>query len=88
MIKQSIDKSTKDIPTHFNSTWKGINFGNSKAIYRSTDWIEIFLQSVPSIVSPRFKDPETTLNVNKFVRASLLSIQWEITSSDLTEIKR
>jgi hypothetical protein len=82
-----MDESRKDIPTHFNSSWKGINFANSKSIYRSIEWIEMLLYCAPSIISPRFKDQETTIHVNKLIRASLLAIQWEISEENLKEIK-
>ena len=88
MVKQSVNVSTKDITTHFNSNWKGINFGNSRGLYRSCDWIETFLHCAPSLISPRFKDLETTKHVNKFIRASLLCMQWEIRAEELTQIKR
>jgi hypothetical protein len=88
MIKQSIDASTKDVPTHFNSTWKGLNYNNARSLWRSIEWIEHFLFSVPCIVSPRFKEEETTIAVNKLVRACLLAMQWLITKEQLDEIKR
>jgi hypothetical protein len=88
IVKKSIDKSTQDIPTRFNSNWKGVNFANSRALYRSTDWIEQFLYASSSLITPRFKSKEAAKNVNKLIRASLLSLQWEISGSDLREIKR
>ncbi|KAI8883669.1 hypothetical protein K501DRAFT_184064, partial [Backusella circina FSU 941] len=87
MIKQSVDASTKDIPTHFNSSWKGLNYSNSRSLWRSVEWIEHFLFSFPSIISPRFKEENTTVAVKKLVRACLLAMQWFITKDELTEIE-
>lgn len=88
MVKQSIDKSIRDISTQSNSNWKGVNFANSRALYRSTDWIEQFLYASSSLIATRFKSEEATINVSKFLSASLLSMQWEISDSNLSEIKR
>jgi hypothetical protein len=56
MVKESLDASAKDIPTHFNSTFKGVNFPDSRALYRSVEWTEHFLYSAPALISPRLKD--------------------------------
>jgi hypothetical protein len=86
MIKNSIDASTRDIPTMFSSSWKGLNYHNSRAIFRSVDWIEHFIFSVPTLISPKFKHAETTKAVNALARACLIAIQWVISPDELAEM--
>jgi hypothetical protein len=88
MVKESLDASAKDIPTQFNSTFKGINFHDSRTLYRSVEWTEHFLYSVPALISPRLKDTDAAKNINKLVRASLLAMQWNISPSNLQEIEQ
>jgi hypothetical protein len=87
LIKESIDASTEDVTTGFNSTWKGLNYNNSRAIFRSIDWTEAFLHSVPTIISPKFKDKETTIAVNALARGCLIASQWEITEHEIIELE-
>jgi hypothetical protein len=88
LIKESIDASTAEITTSFNSSWRGLNYSNSKANFRSVDWTEAFLFSVPSMISPKFKDKDTTTAVNALARACLIATQWEISEDELNEMKQ
>ena len=87
LIKESIDASTADITTSFNSSWRGLNYSNSRAIFRSVDWTEAFLHSVPTIISPKFKDKETTTAVIALARGCLIASQWEITEEEIIELE-
>jgi hypothetical protein len=88
MIKESIDASTSDIPTMFSSSWKGLNYQNARAAFRSIDWVEHFIFSVPSLISPKFKNVETTKAVNAVARACLIALQWRITTDELDEMEK
>jgi hypothetical protein len=85
MIKQSVDKSLPDIPTHFNGNWKGVDFDKPSSLYHSVDYIEQFLYCTSSIISPRFKLEKTGKMVNKLVRGCLIAIQWEVTKDETIE---
>jgi hypothetical protein len=88
LIKESIDASTAEITTSFNSSWRGLNYSNFRGIFRSVDWTEAFLFSVPSIISPKFKDKDTTTAVNALARACLIATQWEISEDELNEMEQ
>jgi hypothetical protein len=88
LIKESIDASTAEITTSFNSSWRGLNYSNSKANFRSVDWTEAFLFNAPSMISPKFKDKDTTTAVNALARACLIATQWEISEDELNEMKQ
>jgi hypothetical protein len=88
MVKQSVDKSLRDIPTHFNGNWKGVDFGKPSSLYRSVDYIEQFLFCTSSIISPRFKLERTGKMVNKLVRGCLIVSQWEVDKDQVDEAER
>jgi hypothetical protein len=54
----------------------------------TTATLEAFLFSVPSIISPKFKDKDTTTAVNALARACLIATQWKITEDKLNEMEQ
>lgn len=87
-LKQAMNMSRKYIPVGaFQGSWKGADQTNAKSFYRSVDWIEWFLYVVPTLVVPCFEDEQIQKAVLSLVRGCALSMNWEITEDDLTEIE-
>ncbi|KAI8876095.1 hypothetical protein K501DRAFT_232612, partial [Backusella circina FSU 941] len=86
-FQASLMNATSMVKIQQSSLLKGLNYSNSRSLWRSVEWIEHFLFSFPSIISPRFKEENTTVAVKKLVRACLLAMQWSITKDELTEIE-
>ena len=86
-MQSSINASRQYIPTGtFQGSWQGVNPANVKSLYRSVDWIEWFLYVVPTLLVPCFRDTELRKAVLGLVRGCALSMNWEITTTDLNDI--
>lgn len=87
-VKEAMNASRAFIPTgSFQGSWKGVDPSSVKSFYRSVDWIEWFLYVVPTLLVPCFRDKDIQRAVLGLVRGCALSMNWEITENDLTEIE-
>lgn len=86
-MKEGVNSSRRFIPTGvFQGSWQGVDPSNVKSMYRSVDWIEWFIYVVPTLLVPCFKNKELQKAVLGLVRGCALSLNWEITTTDLYDI--
>lgn len=88
-LAKSVAASRPLIPaSSFKSSWLPLDQGNAKFLYRSSDWHDWLLYSLPTLVCSQYDDPVICKGLLSLVRGISLSLQFQITQDNLKEIEK
>ncbi|KAI9243214.1 hypothetical protein EDC94DRAFT_670572, partial [Helicostylum pulchrum] len=71
----------------FQGSFHPVNPLNVKGLYRSVDWSIWLVKVVPVLVVSLFEDQSIKTAILALTRACALSLQWEISKTEIEEIK-
>ena len=71
----------------FQGSFHPVNPLNVKGLYRSVDWTIWLVKVVPVLVVSLFEDQSVKTAILALTRACALSLQWEISKTEIEEIK-
>lgn len=84
-IGLSITKSRKNIPTTFEGSFDNM-IGNTEGV-RAVDWQDFLLYIIPTLIVPLIESRSCRKAILALVRGCALSLQWNLTTDMLNEIR-
>lgn len=88
-IKACMDASRSLIPaSSFKGSWLSIELNSTKSLYRSADWLDFIVYCVPTLIASQYQDASVRKAFLDLTRGIALSLQFNITESDIKEIEK
>jgi hypothetical protein len=86
-IATAMEKTKRSIPTTYEGRWEDITTSIVKS--RGVDYLDAFIYAIPNLVAPMFSDrPETQKAILAIVRAVVIALEWNNSTSNLEEMDR
>lgn len=83
IILKKIYNTRVDIPSAFEGSWD-----SAVGFYRAVDYLDFLLYAVPTIVLPLVVDLGARNALMNLVNGCSISLQWNISESDISKMKK